>query len=336
VDSPAQQVAQPLSELEQLVRRNRSDRDPDLERRLLGLRQRAGAAMVADAEGMTPGPLAEPASDRLPERQGADLPEFSPSQLGPEVLRAAILRDGCMLVRGLIERDAAVELAREIDRAFAARAAQQADDGATDSYYEELTYEPSDERLENLESQRPWIASGGGVLAADSPRVSFEMLDWFDRAGLSAAIAGYLGERPVISAQKCTLRKAEPTTIGAWHQDGAFMGEVRSVNVWLSLSRCGDVAPGLDLVPRRLDRLVPTGGEGTFIADQVSPFTAAEAAGDLGIIRPIFEPGDVLLFDDLFLHQTASDPAMPNPRFAIESWFFSPVAFPERYVPLAV
>ena len=52
-------------------------------------------------------------------------------------------------------------------------------------------------------------------------------------------------------------------------------------------------------------------------------------------MRPIFEPGDVLLFDDLFLHRTGSDPAMPKPRFAIESWFFGPSTFPEDYAPLA-
>ena len=43
----------------------------------------------------------------------------------------------------------------------------------------------------------------------------------------------------------------------------------------------------------------------------------------------------MLLFDDLFLHRTASDPAMPKPRFAVESWFFAPSAFPEDYAPLA-
>ena len=46
------------------------------------------------------------------------------------------------------------------------------------------------------------------------------------------------------------------------------------------------------------------------------------------ILRPIFEPGDALLFDELFLHKTGSDPAMPNPRFAIENWFFGASAFP--------
>ena len=113
------------------------------------------------------------------------------------------------------------------------------------------------------------------------------------------------------------------------------MGPVRSLNVWLSLSHCGDVAPGMDIVPRRLDDFVPTGTEGTFVDHQVSQAVAEEAAGEVGIVRPIFEPGDALLFDALFLHQTGSDPEMPNARYAIESWFFGPSAFPEDYVPIA-
>ena len=52
-------------------------------------------------------------------------------------------------------------------------------------------------------------------------------------------------------------------------------------------------------------------------------------------MRPIFEPGDALLFDELFLHQTGSDPQMPKPRYAVESWFFGPSAFPGGYSPLA-
>ena len=53
-------------------------------------------------------------------------------------------------------------------------------------------------------------------------------------------------------------------------------------------------------------------------------------------MRPIFEPGDALFFDEMFLHQTGSDPSMPNPRFAIESWFFGAHGFPADYAPLAV
>jgi hypothetical protein len=323
-------VSELLEELHGASQRAVAKRDPELDRRVLLLRHRAGLAMVAEAG--DPLPVPEPASERLPERPGRELPDFGPADLDAGLLRAAILRDGCMLIRGLLDRGQALDLANGIESAFAARAARAAGEAPSDGYYEELVAEGADPPIEN---QRPWIESGGGVLAADSPRLAREMFDAMESAGLRDLITAYLGEHPAVSAQKCTLRKAEPTVIGAWHQDGAFMGDVRSLHVWVALSHCGDEAPGLDLVPRRLDELVPTGGEGTMIADQVSQATAERAAGEIGILRPIFEPGDVMLFDDLFIHKTASGPAMSKPRYAIESWFFGPSAFPPRYVPLA-
>jgi hypothetical protein len=166
--------------------------------------------------------------------------------------------------------------------------------------------------------------------------LTFEMLEMFASAGLPELVGAYLGERPLISLQKTTLRKAEPHVPGAWHQDGAFMGDVRALNLWLSLSRCGDESPGLDVVPRRLDQIVATATDDAVLDYQVSQAKAEEAAGDKRITRPIFEPGDALFFDELFLHQTGSDPAMPKPRFAIESWFFGGSAFPGEYGPIAV
>jgi ectoine hydroxylase-related dioxygenase (phytanoyl-CoA dioxygenase family) len=111
---------------------------------------------------------------------------------------------------------------------------------------------------------------------------------------------------------------------------------VRALNVWLALSRCGDESPGMDIVPKRLDRIVPTGTEGAIFEWSVSPNEAEAAAGETGVVRPIFEPGDVLLFDDLFLHTTAADPSMKKSRMAIESWFFGASASPTEYAPLAV
>jgi hypothetical protein len=105
--------------------------------------------------------------------------------------------------------------------------------------------------------------------------------------------------------------------------------------VWLALSRCGDVAPGLDIVPRRLDHIVPTGTEGAFFDWSVAPDVAREAAGDAPLLRPVFDPGDVLFFDELFLHATGADSSMVNPRYAVESWFFGASGFPPEYVPLA-
>ena len=99
----------------------------------------------------------------------------------------------------------------------------------------------------------------------------FDMLEAFERSGLREVIHGYLGEVPAISIQKCTMRKVEPDSGSGWHQDGAFLGQVRALNVWLSLSRCGDLAPGLDLVPKRLDEIVPTGTEGAIFDWSVAP-----------------------------------------------------------------
>jgi len=146
---------------------------------------------------------------------------------------------------------------------------------------------------------------------------------------------GYLGEPGLISVHKTTLRKASPSVPGAWHQDGSFMGPVRSLNLWLSLSHCGDLAPGLDLVPRRLDHLVARQTDEAMLEIQVSQAKAEEAAGDVPIVRPTFEPGDALFFDEMFLHKTASDPSMPSPRYAIENWFFGSSSFPADYAPIA-
>ncbi len=163
------------------------------------------------------------------------------------------------------------------------------------------------------------------------------MLELFESAGITELVAGYLGEPPLISVEKTTLRKAEPTVGGAWHQDGAFMGEVRSLNLWLALSRCGDVAPGLDIVPRRLEEFVTDRDRrGGARLPGVADARPRRPPATSPILRPIFEPGDALFFDELFLHQTASDPSMPNPRFAIENWFFGGSAFPGEFAPVAI
>ena len=104
----------------------------------------------------------------------------------------------------------------------------------------------------------------------------------------------------------------------------------------LALSECGENAPGLDLVPRRLEEHVATQTDEVIMANQVSQRIAEQAAGELPILRPTFEPGDALLFDELLLHKTASDPSMRHPRYAIENWFFGPSGFPANYVPLAL
>jgi hypothetical protein len=318
-----------LGEIERLSEEHGGRPDGATGSRLLKLRHRAGLRML-DGNGARPG-YPEPDSASLPE--GDPLPELTPAELTPAVLRAAIMRDGCALVRGLVHRDRALEFADLIERSFEERERADAGRPDTEGYYEEFEPEPPHSVPPD---QRSWIKAGGGVLAADSPLLAVEMLAMFKQAGISRLVEGYLGEHPLLSVEKTTLRKADPQVGGAWHQDGRFMGQVRALNLWLSLSRCGDESPGLDIVPRRLDEIITTSTDEAMLDIQVSQSKAEEAARDTPIIRPIFEPGDALFFDDLFLHKTGSDPSMPKPRFAIESWFFGSSAFPAEYGPLAV
>ena len=175
------------------------------------------------------------------------------------------------------------------------------------------------------------------MLAIDSPTLSFEMLELFESGRRPRLVAGYLGEPAAhLACRRRRCARRSRACRGAWHQDGAFMGEVRSLNLWLALSRCGDVAPGLDIVPRRLDEFAATGTDEAMLSYQVSQRAAEAAAGGAAIVRPVFEPGDAVFFDEMCLHQTASDPSMPNPRFAIENWFFGGSAFPREFFPVAV
>jgi hypothetical protein len=317
-------------EITRLTAENEAQRDPHTERRLLKLRHRAGAALRHQA-GPEPG-FAEPDFDALP---AGDLPEVTAAELTPGILRAAILRRGALLVRGVIDAEEAARLVEEMDRAFDARDKRDAGVPRPEGYYEEFAVDPPFKLIE-----RSWVTDASGVWLADSPKVMFEVVQIFERTGLREVATGYLGERPTISVNKCTLRRVPPDVYGGqrasgWHQDGAFLGDVRALNVWLTLSRCGVDAPGLDIVPRRIDHVVPTGTEGAAFDWSVSQAVVDESAADVTIQRPAFEPGDVMLFDELFLHATAADPSMPDTRYAIESWFFGPSKFPEEYAPVA-
>ena len=308
---------------------NRAQRDPNVERELRRVRHLAGIELLENAPADPQYP--EPAATVPVRGEQSRCPETSPDELTPELIRASFLEAGCLLVRDVMDDDKALELAANIDRSFEVRLERGGDNPDPDGFYDEM--EPEDPfRI----PEREWVEEGGGVLAADSPKLLFSMLDNFEKANLRKVIEGYLGEPVAVSAQKCTLRKSTPDVAGGWHQDGKFMGaDVRSLNVWLALSRCGDVAPSMDVVPVRLEEFAEIGGPGTWLDFQISDQTAEKLAGDIGVVRPIFNPGDALLFDSMFLHQTGSDPSMPNNRYAIESWFFGSSSYPENYVPIA-
>ena len=310
---------------------NRNRRNPHLERRLVQWRHQAFATVA----GSRPRPDWPPVypdpfdGSRRP-------PEIGPEQLTPETLGAGILHYGSLLVRHLISAEQAACLVRGIDQAFedCGRHANGYDDSAASAWYHRFPL-PADNYIAN---SRPWVESGFGVFLADSPRMTYEFTELLTSLRIVDIFAGYLGERPALSIGKTTLRRVPKTLqLTGWHQDGAFLGKgIRSVNLWLCLSPCGEDAPGLEIVPRRLDHIVETGTHGTFFDWSVGDAMVERVAGDTPVIGPLFGPGDALLFDELLLHRTSLPPKMTRDRYAIESWFFAPSSYPRQQEPLVV
>jgi ectoine hydroxylase-related dioxygenase (phytanoyl-CoA dioxygenase family) len=232
---------------------------------------------------------------------------------------------GCLLVRGLVRPDQVRLLKQDMDRAFDAQGAVVA--GAP------------------LESTRPWFTpfmSDGlqnskyngevSVRTVDSPRTFNDVMEVFADARVGALVAEFFGERPAMSVNKCALRRIPggPPRTPDFHQDGSFLGEdIRTLNVWLALTDCGVDAPSLDVVPRRLAGVLPTGVNRAWQPWTVSKFTVAEVLHDPPVVRPVFEPGDALLFDHLLVHRTGTSEGMQEVRYAVENWFFAPSAYPE-------
>lgn len=318
-----------LAAIELLTQADREVPDAAFEHRLAAMRRRAFEQLDR-----TPG-LASwpPASTSTIRRPSGTIPEVAPSELTTDVLRHHITTDGCVLVRGLAGAPMVEMLVDGIERALSEWAGLRRPFlRATGSpWFDPLEIdEPARSAL-----GRTWVTNSGGLLTADSPRLLFWLLETLEAAGLRSVVRDYLGERPALSANKCTVRRVPVDTNSGWHQDGAFLGPgIRAVNVWLALSRCGRDAPGLDLLPRRLDHIVETGTHGSYFDWAVGPDLVATLAEETPIVRPEFEAGDALVFDDLFLHRTAVEPTMSTSRYAIETWCFAPSSYPEGHVPI--
>jgi hypothetical protein len=318
-----------LAAIEILSATNRRHRDRELERRLVGLRNLAFGDLDT-APGTAVWPPAP--SDLFSDVDG--IPEITPYQLTGDAIRAGVIGHGALIVRGLVPHPRVAQLIDDIDLTFAARDAYFDGAPASDTAPWYVPFEP-ESGTASIGPIRNWVREGGGVLTAESPRSAFDVLETLDEAGLTEPLTEYLGERPVLSAKKWTLRRVPLDITADWHQDGAFLGQgIRVVNVWIALTHCGDRAPGLDIVGGRLHDLVPTGTEGAWFDWSVGDAVVRDLGREMPIVRPIFEPGDAILFDELNLHRTAITRGMTRERYAIESWFFAPSHFPDSQVPV--
>jgi hypothetical protein len=318
--------------IELLGASNRLSRDAETEALLVRLRHQAFAQLPRSAPSAGwPPDLADP----FPYVTGHP-PEIIGSQLTADVLGGALLHHGCLLVRGLVPESQAIQLIEDTDRSFHARRAESESGFEADTRPWLVPFDPEPGYTPLNDALRQFHIDAGAVLAAESPRSLFHIIEAYEQNRLIDSIAGYLGERPAISLNKCVLRHTAFLERGSptWHQDGAFIGAgVRSVDAWLSLSHCGGDtdAPGLEILPRRVHEILDTGQHYAVTRAQVEAM-----AGDTPIMRPLFAPGDGLLFDERLPHRTGMVPGMNGERRAIETWFFAPSSFPKVYIPIAL
>jgi hypothetical protein len=306
----------------------RAKGDPALAIQLVDLREQA-AREFDPGSGRSPWPPTY--DDPFPQVSGR-LPEVSVDELTTDVLGGAVANHGALIVRGMFDDPRVSRTVEAIHRAHTWRDKGSAEPAGSEWY---RTF-PTHDRLNGVLRQR--AASTGGIWLADSPATSAQVLDDLASVGVIDVVAGHLGERPFFSLQKAILRRI-PAKGGlvAWHQDGSFLdADVRAMNVWIALSRCGGdyPSPGLEVVPRRIAEILPV--EGRPSPHAISFEIVDEIASETPVTRPEFGPGDGLMFDERFLHRTYLNPFMTDDRDALECWFFAPSHHPTGYTSFLV
>lgn len=305
-----------------------------LERLAVELRHRAFHSLAPSEEVPSSWPTAH--DDRFASVPG--VPEIESHELDSDALRAGVFGKGALVVRGLFDDSTVHSLREAVRESF--RAYDRSDHGDRAGRRDEWL---SPHRLASTPEQRRddrrWVRKASGVLAADSPRALWRLLEATRSTGVDRVVQDFFGERPALSVLKTTLRFVRPGRVvdRGWHQDGAFLGaDIRSLNMWIALTDCGRDAPTLQMLPRRLDSVLRSGGDDAAFSWSMSTSDVERLVGPDGIQWLDFRAGDAVFFDHLNLHSTAIHERMTQDRLAIEAWFFAPSVFPYDRIPILV
>lgn len=267
------------------------------------------------------------------------IPEIRADELTVETLTNGVIGHGSLVVRDLFSADDVSVLRQCIDGTFDSHDQQLAGHQLADDEPWFVPFRPRSPRGEWSDPDRKWFRETCAELVTDSPRGLARFIETVQRRGVDRLLADYFGERPALSVKKTSFRKVPPDHLvdNGWHQDGAFLGEgIRSMNLWIAVTDCGIDAPSMDMIPRRLNHIVPTGTEGAIFSWSLSKAMVAETAAASPAQRLVFRAGDAVFFDEMNLHSTAADPGMTKTRYAIEAWFFAPSRYPMDQIPLLV
>lgn len=257
------------------------------------------------------------------------IPELPSADLSPDAIRSAIMRAGSAIVRqGLAAQDVGV-LASGSRRVLTAN-----HQDLPPGWHHEFRGSNQNHITYSRRLFEETLNRTGGLLV-DFPTLTDAYIRALSESGLRRVIIDYLGGAAAFTAQKAVVRRVPPSAKTGWHQDGAFLGaSCRALNVWVSLTTCGLTAPGMDMLPIGLDRIVERGTGDAPFSWAVGSSVVDSVRGSAPVVRAEYLPGDVVLFDQFNLHSTAASPEMVHDRLAIECWFFDPATIPDGYTGL--
>ena len=266
------------------------------------------------------------------------IPEIDRQDFNATNVASGVFNHGSIIVRNMLTKDQVSLMRESIIKTYAQHDKAMAGAPETETAPWFVPFNPAPREGTEVIMGRDWFRQSGAELAADSPRGLFNLINCLQDAGITDMVTEYLGERPALSVRKTSLRQVPHNqTVTGWHQDGAFLGQgIRTVNVWIALTDCGVDAPSMDMVPRRMTDIVPTGTEGAVFDWSLSQLAVRDAAGDTPPVRLQFREGDAIIFDEMNLHRSAVSPGMTKDRFAIEAWFFAPSCYPIEQLPIMV
>ncbi|MEM9254684.1 MAG: phytanoyl-CoA dioxygenase family protein [Pseudomonadota bacterium] len=268
---------------------------------------------------------------RLDIRQGA-IPEISAADFSVGILRDAIRRSGHLIVRGMFDNTDVTPLRSCIDQALDARVDAGEDKLESESpWYYPSPHFPGEHAAYSARNKTKKFNRTGSMKVIDSPRGSFRVLEMYRKYGLRQIVEAFFGEPAVLATRKWVFRLVPPREVGTgigggWHQDGQFMGEgVRALNMWVALSECGQgtPAPGMTLLPKRIEEILEYGTRGAHLDWVVGGELVEELARDAPVVNPYFAPGDALFFDHYSLHRSGHVRGQTENRYALESWFYA-------------
>jgi hypothetical protein len=140
---------------------------------------------------------------------------------------------------------------------------------------------------------------------------------------VSFCLRSILDQIPEIDVSYTRLVDPVDVPCPDWHQDRQFLKNDRAWTLWIALDSCGLYAPSIQFAPldhaetntlyEHRERTHVVNGSRVFPSDLAEAIFQGRSP-----IRPQFEPGDAVFFDENCLHSTFNSGTMRTRRLSVD------------------